>query len=88
MENAAVNCEEIDEPEEAADGDPIITSVEQLICNFLNDARETVETYEENLRDAHSRVAFTKIMLARGNYTEIDLTEVQKEVDQQLKKRS
>lgn len=50
-----------------------MTDLAQMVAAILSDRRGTVAHHEQELRKAHAELALCKIMLARGNYTEIDL---------------
>jgi hypothetical protein len=71
------------------DEDAVFDNVEQFAYSFLGDKKYSVEYHEERLKEAQTKVAFAKIMLARGNYTEIDIEEVTEEVKNEfLSKRA
>jgi hypothetical protein len=73
--------EETDVPTLNSEGaDPVFENVAEFACNILNNWTECVEHHERELKQAHANVAFAKIMLARGNYTEIDFAEIEESI--------
>ena len=61
-------------------------NVDQYAQAILDDAEGSVRHHEEELRAAHNDLALAKIMLGRGNYTEINLDDVQKATAERLKR--
>ena len=69
--------------------DAVFDNIEQFAYSFFGDKKHSVEYHEEYLKEAQTKLAFAKIMLARGNYTEIDIEEVTEEVKNEfLSKRA
>jgi hypothetical protein len=62
------------------DGDGIFETVTEFACWILDDRVDTLEHHETQLKKAYTELAMVKIMLQRGNYTEINVEEIQKKV--------
>ena len=69
------------------DGDHFkFKNVTQFALSFFEGTSDSVEHHEEGLRDGYRALAFAKMMLLRGSYTEIDLKEIEKEVAEEVRK--
>jgi hypothetical protein len=68
-----------DEYEEQAD-DP--DTADEWVKSIVGYSLHSVDYHEKSLVRAHAVLAAVKSMLARGNYTEIDLDEISKEMEQ------
>jgi hypothetical protein len=73
---------DFDEEAERADvdsegADCVFENVTQFACDILDNQIEAVEYHERALKQAHANAALAKIMLARGNYTKIDIAEIE-----------
>lgn len=77
-----LDAERADEDE---DGEAICENVTQFALSILDEAEHSVEWHEEGLAQAHRNAAFAKIMLERGNYTEIDIEQIRLEQEQRAK---
>lgn len=62
------------------DGEVTFENVDEFAGEILHDRKSSVEHHETSLKNAYTELAFVKIMLARGNYTEVDIAEIQKKV--------
>jgi len=80
MERGKFN-KDIERAEGDEDGDATFTSVEQFACHVLDEAEDQIKWHERALIKSHDKVAFAMIMLARGEYSEIDVADIQKQVD-------
>ena len=54
-------------------------NVTQFALSLFDDCQSSVKWHEKNLVNAHNGFAMARIMLERGNYTEIDLDQVRAE---------
>ena len=68
------------------DGDDNFKNVTQFALGFYDEQVSSVEYHEERLAYAYREVAFAKTMLMRGNYNEIKLADIQKEIDEVSRK--
>ena len=66
------------------DDEASFDNIEQFAYSILDHNKGSVEYHEETLKRAQTKLAFAKIMLARGNYTEIDVEEVVEEVKKEF----
>lgn len=55
-------------------------NLSQFVMEIVNDAENTLGQHETALVSAHNELAYVLTMLARGNYSEIDIEEVQRQV--------
>jgi hypothetical protein len=62
-------------------GDPACKNVTQFALNIYDDKKANIEHHERGLREAYRDIAFIKTLLVRGNYTEIDVDQMQKELE-------
>jgi len=58
------------------DDDVVFENVTQFAGAILATRRASVEYHEAALKASHAKLAAVKIMLARGGYTEIDISEI------------
>jgi hypothetical protein len=72
---------------EDEDANENFENVEQFVLSIYDDAADAVDYHEKSLALAHNHLACAKIMLERGNYTEIDFDEVIKEQEEKREKR-
>jgi len=68
------------------DGDKLAKNITQFALQFYDEKDGDVEHHEERLREAYRNVGFAKTLLMRGNYTEIDLKEIEAEVAEEKRK--
>jgi hypothetical protein len=68
------------------DDEDIICNVEQFALSILDDCQQTVEHHERALAQSHTKSAMAQIMLARGNYSEIDIEQIRAEQQERLAK--
>jgi hypothetical protein len=61
-------------------GESVFENVTQFPCDILDNRTEAVEYHERALKQAHANAAFAKIMLTRGNYTVIDIREIEESI--------
>jgi hypothetical protein len=66
--------------EEDDDGVMSYENVDEFAGEILHDQKSSAEYHEKQLKNAYAELAFVKIMLQRGNYTEIDTDEIHKKV--------
>lgn len=64
--------------EEDDEGEPIFENLNQYVTYIVRDREESVEYHEKQIQESYVAFGYIKIMLARGNYTEIDLEEIRK----------
>lgn len=70
------------EANEEADPDAAKTAVEYMTA-CMQEALNSIDYHEEELRDAHRTLGFAKAVIMRGSY-EIDLDEIKAEVAKEL----
>jgi hypothetical protein len=61
--------------------DPVFKNLTQFALEIYDDKKNNIEHHEINLRNAYRDIAFIKTLLLRGNYTEIDIDQIQKELE-------
>jgi hypothetical protein len=69
------------------DGDPIIRNVAQFALNHYDDTESGLKYHEDGLDKAYRELALVKLLLRRGDYTEIKIEEEQKNVDEEQRER-
>jgi hypothetical protein len=77
LEEAAEQYDERDDNPESA---------EEWVKSVVAETMRSVQFHEEHLLRAHSQLAAIKTMLLRGNYVEIDLEKITKEVEERHRK--
>jgi hypothetical protein len=77
-----INGERADENE---DGDPLMRNVTHFALHAYDDAIESHKYHETALAQAYLEVGLAKTLLLRGNYTEISLGDLQKEIDEEAR---
>jgi len=80
---------EVERAETNDDGDVIrYENLSQFVMEMVDDEQHSLEYHEAGLISAHNKVAYALTMLARGNYTEIDADEVQRQSKTQFMPRA
>lgn len=61
-------------------------SLEQFALSFYDEKVGSVKHHEELLQEACRNLGYSKVLLMRGNYTEIDVAEIQQSVDEEKRR--
>jgi len=81
VEDNPLECDDDDDDD---DDGVVFEDVTQFVRFILANRRGSVEYHEAALKKAHAKLAAVKIMLARGSYTEIDISEIEADVRDRL----
>jgi hypothetical protein len=77
----------LDDEQEGDDDDDDAETYDEFVRKMIVSRHKSFPYYEANLKRAHNAMAVVKMMLARGKYTEINLAEIQKQLEEQQAKR-